>query len=127
MVSADRILTGRVASVDATANALVLFTKQGKTTLKLAPDAKIKVGKESNLGELQTGSKVKVSYKYGGWSEDPLPHLGSGSFAGLEEIAELPFFVSCKVPQSDLKAVYRHTTPTRLRRNLFILRFGRHT
>ncbi len=60
---ADRRLSGRIVSVNAAANGLVILTKQGEMALDVDPAAKIKVGKESQLADLETGSKVKVSYK----------------------------------------------------------------
>ena len=60
---ASHMLSGKIVSVDAVANTVVIKTKQGEMTLNVGPDAKIKVGKETKLADLKAGSLVKVSYK----------------------------------------------------------------
>ena len=63
---AGHFLSGKIVSVNAVANTIVIKTKQGETTLNVVPDAKIKVGKETKLADLKAGSTVKVSYKIEG-------------------------------------------------------------
>ncbi len=63
---AGHTLSGKIVSVDAVANTIVVKTKQGEMTLNVAPDAKIHVGKESKLADLKAGSVIKVSYKMEG-------------------------------------------------------------
>ena len=63
---AGHVLSGKIVSVNAVANTVVIKTKQGEMTLNVEPDAKIKVGKETKLADLKAGSTVKVSYKMEG-------------------------------------------------------------
>ena len=59
-------VSGKIVSVDAVANTIVVKNKTGELTLNVSPDAKIHVGKESKLADLKAGSVVKVSYKMEG-------------------------------------------------------------
>lgn len=60
------MLSGKIVSVDAVANTLVIKGKKGDVTLNVDPAAKIHVGKETKLADLQAGTMVKVSYKMDG-------------------------------------------------------------
>ena len=62
----SHIFSGKIVSVNAVANTVVIKTKQGEMTLNVDPNAKIKVGKETKLADLKAGSTVKVSYKMEG-------------------------------------------------------------
>lgn len=60
------MLSGKIVTVDAVANTLVIKGKKGDVTLNVDPSAKIKVGKENKLADLKAGTLVKVSYKMDG-------------------------------------------------------------
>lgn len=59
-------LSGKIVSVDAVANTVVVKTKKGEMTLNVDPAAKIRVGKETKLADLKSGSRITVSYKMEG-------------------------------------------------------------
>lgn len=63
---AGHTVSGKIVSVDAVANTIVIKNKKGEMTLNVSPDAKIHVGKETKLADLKAGSVVKVSYKMEG-------------------------------------------------------------
>ncbi len=60
------VISGKVVSVDAVANSIVIKGKKSDLTLNVAPDAKVKVGKETKLADLKAGTMVKISYKMEG-------------------------------------------------------------
>lgn len=62
--AALKTIYGKIVSVDAIANTIIIKTKKAEDTLSVEPGAKIMIGKnEITLGDLKTDAQVTVTWK----------------------------------------------------------------